>query len=336
MTGPPFFIVACDRSGTTMLRLILDRSPDVAIPTESMILVDFAGAAADALDTDAEFDGLAGAVWRHPKVREWALPGAPPARAGRTGPAAYRAAIEAPFLAYAELHGKPRWADKTPYYVGEIDHVKRVFPEARIVNLVRDGRDVALSLLRVPFGPSNVWAAARQWRAAVDAGDAAKARYGDEVLTVRYEDLVTEPDTVVRAVCAFCEIAYEPEMLAIDESAGGKLAAGQEGWFSELFAGIGTRSVGKWRTQMTGAQQAVFAAEASAALRRHGYEVPDAAAPPRVPAAAYAAHNWAVKLWNFARLHVWQERGREVPHIIRRRLRGRPGSARPRPRPRRP
>ncbi|MGH3074629.1 MAG: hypothetical protein ACRDQC_06880, partial [Gaiellales bacterium] len=104
-------------------------------------------------------------------------------------------------------------------------------------------------------------------------------------------------------------------------SAAGKLASGQEGWFTELFAGIGTRSVGKWRAGMTSAQQAVFAAGASEALRRHGYEVPDAGEPPPVPAAAYAAHNWAIKLWNFARLHVWQERGREVPHVIRRRLR---------------
>ena len=251
MTPPPFFIVGCDRSGTTMLRLILDGSPDVAIPTESMILVDFAGQAGAALATDAEFDRLAYAVWRHPKVREWGLPGDPPLREGRTGPAAYRAALEAPFLAYAELHGKPRWADKTPYYVGEIDQVKRVFPEARIVNLVRDGRDVALSLLRVPFGPGNVWAAARQWRAAVDAGDTADARYGGDVLTIRYEDLVAEPDAVARQVCAFCEIAYRPEMLAIEDSAAGKLASGQEGWFTELFAGIGTRSVGKWRTGMT-------------------------------------------------------------------------------------
>jgi Sulfotransferase family len=327
VTPPPFFIVACDRSGTTMLRLILDRSAEVAVPTESMILVDFASRAGDALATDAEFDSLARAVWRHPKVREWGLPGGPPARAGRTGDAAFRAAIEAPFQAYAELHGKPRWGDKTPYYVGELDLVKRVFPEARIVNLVRDGRDVALSLLRVPFGPSNVWAAARQWRAAIDAGDAAQARYGDAVLTIRYEDLVADPEPVVRRVCAFCEIDYRPEMLAIQESAAGRLAAGQEAWFTELYAGIGTRSVGKWRTQMTPAQRAVFAREASEALRRHGYDVPDAAGPPpRVPAAAYAAHNWAVKLWNFARLHVWQERGREVPHILRRRLR--PGSTR--------
>src|SRR4029079_17985077 len=277
------------------------------------------------------------AVWRHPKVREWGLPGDPPVRAGRTGAAAYRAALEAPFLASAARHGNPRWADKTPYYVGELDLVKSVFPEARIVNLVRDGRDVALSLLRVPFGPSNVWAAARpparlpwpwsrvgppprQWRPAVDAGDAAEARYGDDVLTVRYEDLVADPEPVVRRACAFCEIAYRPEMLAIEESAAGKLAAGQEAWFGELFAGIGTRSVGKWRTGMTRAQQAAFAAEAGEALRRHGYELPDAGRPRRVPTAAYAAHNWTVKLWNFARLHVWQERGREVPHVTGRRL----------------
>jgi hypothetical protein len=320
VTPPPFFIVGCDRSGTTMLRLILDGSPDVAIPTESMILVDFAGRAGDALATDEEFASLAGAVWRHPKVREWGLAGGPPLRQGRTGPAAYRAAIESPFLAYAELHGKPHWGDKTPYYVGELDQVKRVFPEARIVNLVRDGRDVALSLLRVPFGPGNVWAAARQWRAAVDAGDTASARYGEDVLTIRYEDLVSDPEPVVRRVCEFCEIAYRPQMLAIENAAAGRLAAGQEGWFAELYAGIGTRSVGKWRTGMTRSQQAVFAAGASEALRRHGYDVPDAGRPPAVPAAAYAAHNWTIKVWNFARLHVWQERGREVPHVIRRRL----------------
>jgi len=64
----------------------------------------------------------------------------PPARAGRTGEAAYRAALEAPFQAYARMHGAPGWGDKTPYYVGHIGEPRRVFPEARIVNVAPGGR----------------------------------------------------------------------------------------------------------------------------------------------------------------------------------------------------
>ena len=83
----PFFIVGCDRSGTTMLRLILDRSDDVAIPTESMFIADMAAIRSrfGDLASDEQFDRLAEAVWRHPKVREWRLEGAPPPRAGRSG-----------------------------------------------------------------------------------------------------------------------------------------------------------------------------------------------------------------------------------------------------------
>src|SRR5258708_5191931 len=144
-----------------MLPLILDRSDHVAIPTEPMFIAAIAALRSrfGALTRDGQFDRLADTVWRHPKVREWRLQGAPPRRDGRSGEAAYRAALEAPYLAYAAQHGKPGWGDKTPYYIGHIDELRRVFPEARIVNLVRDGRDVALSLLRVPFGPANVWAA---------------------------------------------------------------------------------------------------------------------------------------------------------------------------------
>ncbi|MDX6533903.1 MAG: hypothetical protein QOF68_1647 [Gaiellales bacterium] len=320
--GRPFFIVGCDRSGTTMLRLVLDRSTDVAIPTESMILVDMArlNGRLRPLDTDEQFDRLAKAVWRHPKVREWRLQAPPPKRDGRQGAEAYRAALEAPYIAYADLHGKPGWGDKTPYYVNHIDEVRRVFPEARIVNVVRDGRDVALSLLRVPFGPANVWAAAHQWRTAVEAGDRAAAGLGDDLITVRYEDLVSDPAATVPEICRFLGIAYRTDMLAIEETPPDRIASGQEAWFTELFAGISASSVGKWRHQMSPADVALFESIAGEALERHGYETGHGGTASRVPAPIWQAHNWAVKLWHFALLHVWRERGREVPYLIRRRL----------------
>jgi hypothetical protein len=318
----PFFIVGCDRSGTTLLRLILDRSDEVAIPTESMFIADMAAIRSRFGDLagDEQFGRLAGIVWRHPKVREWRLKGAPPKRDGRRGEPAYRAALEAPYLAYAAQQGKPGWGDKTPYYVGHIDELRRVFPEARIVNLVRDGRDVALSLLRVPFGPANVWAAAHQWREAIDAGERAAERLGTDLLTVRYEDLVAGPETAIPAVCEFLEIGYRPEMLAVEESPPELIAAGQEAWFRELYGGISAGSVGKWRRQMSRSDIALFESIAGAELERHGYQTGLGSTPPHVPAAAYLAHNWSVKLWHFAVLHVWRERGREVPYLVRRRL----------------
>ncbi len=318
----PFFIVACDRSGTTMLRLILDRSADVAIPTESMVVVDMAAIRGrfGALDSDEQFERLAATVWAHPKVREWGLSGPPPRREGRRGAEAYRAALEAPYLAYAAKHGKPGWGDKTPYYVTHLAEVRRVFPEARVVSLVRDGRDVALSLLGVPFGPANVWAAAHQWRDAVRAVDRDARWLGDDLLTVRYEDLVADPAAVVPEICRFLEIAYEPGMLAVEETPPDRIAAGQEAWFTELYAGITASSVGKWRRQMKPSDVALFESIAGAELERHGYETGSGGEPPRIPDAAWQAHNWSVKLWHFTVLHVWRERGREVPYLIRRRL----------------
>ena len=323
MSGPPLFIVACDRSGTTMLRLILDRGPDLAIPTESVILVDFANVRAryGSLAGDAEFDRLVHDVWRHPKVRAWGLTSDPPGRGGLTGEAAYRRAIESPFAAYAAERGKPRWGDKTPLYVQHLDEVRRVFPDSRIVVLVRDGRDVALSLQTVPFGPGNIWGAARMWRSAVEAGERAAATWPESVLTVRYEDLVEAPERVTREVCGFAGIAYSSAMLAIEETPTGRVAAGQEAWFPRISQGISRDSVGRWRREMPRDRVALFQAEAADALVRHGYPLDDAGPPPRIPAAAYAAHNWAVKGWQFGRLHVVQERGREVPQIVRRHLR---------------
>ncbi len=319
----PLFIVACDRSGTTLLRLILDRSPAIAIPTESMFLADVGNRRSryGELDSDEQFDRLAGDIWRHPKVREWKLTSPPPKRAGRTGEDAYRAAVAAPFVAYAAEHGKARWGDKTPYYVSILDEVKRVFPDALIVNLVRDGRDVCLSLLSVPFGPANVWAAAHQWRDAVVAGDAASARYGDDVLTLRYEDLVSRPEIEVERICRFAGIPFEASMLEADADAQSRVAAGQEQWFAGLSESINVGSVGRWRTTMSRRDQALFTSIAGGALRRHGYDVPDSGDPPSVPGVAQAAHNWTLKLWHFTTLHVVHERGREVPHLIRRRLR---------------
>ena len=98
--APPFFIVGNDRSGTTMLRLIVDRS-EVAVPPESMFLADFAPVRrAGGLGDPERAARFARRVWEHPRVRAWGLSGAPPEMpAGLSHGEAYRFAASAPFEA---------------------------------------------------------------------------------------------------------------------------------------------------------------------------------------------------------------------------------------------
>ena len=116
--------------------------------------------------------------------------------------------------------------------------------------LVRDGRDVALSIMGVPFGPNNAWAAARSWAAAVRQGRAAAARYPGRVLEIRYEDLVSKPEETVGAVCGFLDLEYSPDMLAIEQTDRSKVVEDQAGWFTNVWSGITTAAVGKWQTEL--------------------------------------------------------------------------------------
>ncbi len=311
MSDFPFFLLGHDRSGTTMLRLILDRG-DVAIPPESMFLLDVqpGQAAEDVLRT----------AWSHPRVRLWGLEGDPPTVPnGLNDAEAFRFAVSAPFVAYAGAEGKTRWGDKTPAYIAHVDRLASIWPDARFVVLVRDGRDVAQSLMGVPFGPNNAWAAARSWATAIRNGRDAAGRYPGRVLEVRYEDLVANPEVEVQAICDFLALGYSPEMLAIEKTDRSKVVEDQAGWFTNVWSGITTAAVGKWRTDLTPREVETFESVAGDELRALGYATNGVTTSPAlVP--AYAVHDAAMRGVNFVRLRLVQERGREVRHVVRRKL----------------
>ena len=320
-TPPPFFIVGNDRSGTTLLRVVLSRGGEVAIPPESMFLADFAPVRKrkDLGDPRAAAEFVR-AVWEHPSVRRWNLPAPPPeVPPGLPHASAYRLGVEAPFAAYARAQGKPRWGDKTPSYVHCMDELAAVWPDARFVVLVRDGRDVALSILRLPFGPNNAWAAARWWTRGIRAGDAAARRYGAQVLTVRYEDVVTDPDTHVRRVCAHVGLAYDAAMLSSDRSHHVEVPSERSAWVAKAFGAIDRNAIGRWRRELPEPDRRIFERIAAPELEAHGYEV--ASVPGAAPSAPlYAGHDLVMRVANFARLRLVQERGRELRWVVKRKV----------------
>ena len=210
------FVVGVSRSGTTLLRLMLDSHPDLAIPPETHFLTDVAKA------WEGDPGGLGpalAAMTSHPRWGDFGIEAAD-LRADLDGRPVTAAGdiLRAFYHLYAVRRSKSRFGDKTPRYTKEMLRVESVLPEARFVHLIRDGRDVALSLTRAYWGPDSVSEAALRWTRRVTRAraDAQEVRHYTEL---RYEDLVREPEASLRRVCAFAELPFDRAMLTYHHSA---------------------------------------------------------------------------------------------------------------------
>jgi hypothetical protein len=270
--GPPLIVLGVRRSGTTLLRVMLDRNPALAVPDESYFVPQLARRHRGAVDPAAFLDDLR----RLPTLVEWDL--SPEVVAARLQPGmATGAAIAAVFETYAAEHGKPRWGDKTPLYMQHLPLLERLFPDARFVHLVRDGRDAALSFLSVPAGimtegwgyPRDAAGFACQWATEVPAARALGARVGPtRYLEMRYEALVADPAAELRRVCEFAGLVFGDDMLAYI----GQTDSARKEHHQRLNEPprVGVRS---WRTEMSAADRAAFEDVAGDLLHELGYDV---------------------------------------------------------------
>jgi hypothetical protein len=223
MSGPPVIILGVSRSGTTLLKEMLDRSSELAIPSESYFIPQLW----DRHGAEPDREAILADLGRIARVREWGV--TPDDVRGRL-PAepSFRDVIVVVYRLYAEAHGKTRFGDKTPSYMQHLEPLDSVFPGAQYVHIVRDGRDAALSFLDMRRRPRFNWARPRgvgdfacQWdrevRGAREFGaTTARGRY----LELRYEDLVAEPEPRLRDVCAFLGLTFEPGMLEYHREVG--------------------------------------------------------------------------------------------------------------------
>jgi hypothetical protein len=302
---------------------MLDRASDgPAIPPETMFITDYRGVlrggGLEEHDASKEFTQR---VWSHPRVRMWGIEGEPAMPpAGLSHAEAFRWAVEQPFLAYMRRDGKQWWADKTPPNIDHVALLAEVFPGARFVELVRDGRDVALSMMTMPWGDNNAWTCGLRWASCIREGERHRAERPDEMLLVRYEDLVTQPREQLERVSAFLGMVYDDDMLAVEKTDTSKLQ--HQDWFSNLWQGINTSAMDKWRTKMSEHDQRVFLAAAGDELALHGYDLAglEPADVSGVQRRWWGLTNFAKRLVNFVRLRIITERGRELRWVLARRL----------------
>ena len=172
--------------------------------------------------------------------------------------------------AWAAAQGKTRWGEKTPQHTLCWRTILPAFAGVRVINMVRDGRDVALSYKKAFFGPKHVFPLARRWEQYLAAAEQARAYLGDDSFyQLRYEDLVLDPERELRRVCAFLGEEFEPLMLAYHQAQ--NTAHSERRNANNLRCPVMSNNVGKWRTEMTDRELRIFEALGGAGLERCGY-----------------------------------------------------------------
>lgn len=242
MIESPIFLVGSERSGTTLLRLMLSHHPEMSFDSESEYLVNpmppvglpSREAFVRYLQQDRGFNHKKREI--RPDLDVIALANDIVAqKAGDRKVKVYGATVHKHF-----------------------DKLLRIWPDARFIHLVRDGRDVASST--IPMGwAGNLYTGMQRW---LDAEELWAGLAGqlppDRHMTLTYEALVTDPEKELTRICHFAGIDYSPAMLSYDKSS--------------TYSRPNTRSLTKWKTLP---RSQVTHAESRAAtwLTLHGYEL---------------------------------------------------------------
>lgn len=262
MTNDPIFIGGCGSSGTTLLRKILNAHSRIAIGEEMSV---FDRPAMYSLPFDDLKKAIrSGDFTKFERGQVFNIRFSD----GRTycglashgnGPKHYhnhkfvvetlgmfdttRQFMTNYFEVYAQKSGKARWGEKTPNNIFCVRDIWKMFPGSKFIHVLRDPRDVCLSLIqRRNFHP---YVAVYRWIASINAAMSVDIHGSKDYFEVRYEDLVTDPENVVRAVCRFIGEEFEEGMLTDYFEQGREFDdTGMDYAESE----ITTRQVGKWKT----------------------------------------------------------------------------------------
>ncbi len=214
MTGklPPIpFIVGVPRSGTTLLRLMLDSHPDLTIPPETHFMRGLFRIEDRGRLTPERFVNF---ITGHRRWPDFGLDKNMLKKAiENLARFSMRDGLIIFYELYADRAGKSRWGDKTPKYVLLMDRIASIFPEARFIHIIRDGRDTVLSRKNSWLvEDKTVEVLIKEWKDIIHIARK-KSESIEHYIEIRYEDLVFAPETVLKQVADFTDLPYTDEML---------------------------------------------------------------------------------------------------------------------------
>ena len=277
-TERPIFLVGAPRSGTTLLRYVLSSHSRIYIPPESNFIPRVLGHhPTNTLEPSEAVRMLETIMTYRSFFKDWqgALP-TPAAVVDSVADLRPATVLDAVYSEYARQYGAKRWGDKSPIYTMHIDAIARAFPTSQFIHIIRDARDVALSMQQAYRGARffymDVYYSACSWKTRVEDALSSGSRLDrSRYFQLRYEDLVARPEAVIRDVCAFLGEEYEHAMTQPRREASRHFHS--RGIHRATREPINTSASGRWRREMSVTDQRLVQSVAGDLLNALGYEL---------------------------------------------------------------
>lgn len=259
----PLIVGGSNRSGTTLLRVILDSHPAICCGPESEIFL----AQSPNLKVLADkFD--------------FPLPALKRIRRRSRSQGEF---IDHFFRAYRDRIGRARWAEKTPGNLGVVDFIFAHFPNARFIHMIRDGRDVVCSRLKhlkligdevqVEQPRKSFGYAVDRWEWAILTGK--RLRSDPRYTELRYEDLLRDPENTLRRIFEFAGEDYDPCVLEFHRQKSSSRDVRKFPNNPRAVEPMSTDSIGRWQTELTREQRIEFRDRVGPLLVEFGYASDD-------------------------------------------------------------
>jgi hypothetical protein len=265
----PVFIGGHPRSGTTLLGDLIGSHSDCICTPESQFKISIYRRQKVQESDVPDVRKAAALIGKHWRFRIW---GVDIDEIPYSGIPSYRDLILGIVKAYANKFSKSHagmWIDHTPANIQYTDILAELFPAARFIHLVRDGRAVAASIIPLDWGANTIDRAAYSWMECISCGIAAEACLGDErILRVRFEDLIQQPHRTLERICIFLNLQYQPRMT---QGGGFRVPGYTAGQHSLLGKEPDAQRAHAWGKKLTSRQIEIFESIAGELLSSLGY-----------------------------------------------------------------
>lgn len=272
----PIFIVGSSRSGTSLLAAMLGSHSQITCGPESQILPKTSQKQRSQITSDPHWPALAVQhlasikIAQRPIIDAFGLNLQEVTDYLQNHPPSIASLIRSITVPFSQKQNKTRWAEKTPRNLLYLDLIRAEFPKAKIIRIIRDPRDSALSMRKLPWASDEYLPNLILWCEWYHASDTF-FEHDKGSISIIYEDLVKNPNKVLHSVCDFIGEKFELGML--DTSKSGKMVSTQnETWKQQVSKTLAPSRLYRWKLELSSNQNVISESIAYKWLLKFGYQ----------------------------------------------------------------